>query len=68
MVFIIRNIILLFIIAFMQYIYPLLRETNHISSVSNVVDVLWLLCMLHVTSFPTRRFSTFTLVLSAVCA
>jgi antibiotic biosynthesis monooxygenase (ABM) superfamily enzyme len=52
----------------MQVIYNYIPETNHVSRVYSVTAVLYLQSVLHVMLFRMlNMFSTFTLVLSAVC-
>jgi hypothetical protein len=60
--------IAIFVITFVQGIYNYISETNHISRLCSVAEVLYLQFMLHVMLCPMfNMFCTFTSALPAVC-
>jgi hypothetical protein len=48
-------LLLLLIIAFVKSIYYYIPETNHVSGVYNIADILWLRLMLRVILSPTMN-------------
>jgi hypothetical protein len=52
-------LLLLFVISFMQGIYPYIPPTNHVSREYSVTAILQLLFMVHIALFPILQCCTF---------
>jgi len=50
--FFLRNLLLLFVVTYMQVIYFYISETNHVFGVHNVKGNPWLQFLVHVILFP----------------
>jgi len=64
--FTIKLLLLLLLVTFMNGIHNYIPETNHVSWVCNVADVLWLQYTVHIM-LPWWMFCTSTIVLSGLC-